>query len=142
LDENVAWELELIHHRLFLTNPSPEISVFAVHYGYNYFLFGRAWKKGGIVYRLGAGPILTSPESTVRGQQFQRRQTFLDTGYYLSGIGTRVALGRELEVAKHFFLVGEGSLTAGSAWNVPVVDGSASVPNLAIHGHLGFGLRF
>ena len=141
-DENSGWELEHIHHRLFLSNLPPEIAVFAIHYGYNYFLLGRAWKRRGFVYRVGAGPIVTNPENTVRGRVFRTRRDFLDSGNYFSGIGTRVGLGRELQLARHLFLVGEGSFTTGFAWSVPVADGSANVPNLAIHGHLGIGVRF
>ena len=139
---NGAWELEHIHHRLFLTNRPPEISVFAIHFGYNYFLLGRAWKRGGFVYRAGAGPILTNPENTVRGRVFRARSGFLDRGNYFSGIGTRAAVARELQVVRHLFLVAESVFTAGFAWKVPVADGSANVPNLAIHGHLGMGVRF
>ena len=137
-----VWELEHIHHRLFLTNLPPEITAFAIHFGYNYFLVGRAWRHGGFAYRAGAGPILTNPENTVRGRVFRSRSGFLDRGNYLSGIGTRAAVARELNVTRHLFLVAEGVFTAGFAWTVPVADGSANVPNLAIHGHLGLGVRF
>lgn len=137
-----AWEVEHIHHRLFLTNPPPEIKVFAVHYGYNYFLLGRAWKRSGFTYRVGAGPLFTNPESTVRDRQFVSRASFLDGGYYFSGLGTRAAVGRTLRLTNHLFLVGEGSFTAGFAWSVPIADGSASVPNFAVHGHLGIGVAF
>lgn len=139
---NGAWELEHLHHRLFLTNPPPEISVFAVHYGYNYFLFGRAWKRRGFTYRVGAGPIVTNPENTVRGRQFRTRPSFLDGGYYFSGIGTRAGAGRTVQLTNHLFLVGEASVTAGFAWSVPIADGSANVPNFAVHGHLGIGVGF
>ena len=137
-----AWELEHIHHRLFLTNPPPEIEFFAVHFGYNYLLLGRAWKHNGFVYRIGAGPIVTNPESTVRGRRFRSASSFLDVSNGFSGIGTRVAVGRDLHLTDHFYLLGEASFTAGFAWRVPVADGSANVPNRALHGHLGVGVNF
>src|SRR5262245_42964914 len=60
---NKGWELQHIHHRIFLTNPPPEITTFAVHFGYNYFLFGRGWRdQHGFLYHVGAGPIVTNPE--------------------------------------------------------------------------------
>jgi hypothetical protein len=141
-DGDAGWELEHIHHRLFLANPPPEITVFAVHYGYNYFLLGRAWRRNAFVYRVGAGPIITNPESTVRGRSFQPRRGFLDSGNYFSGLGVRAGVARELQIVDHLFLVGEASLTTGLAWSVPIADGTARVPNVAIHGHVGIGVRF
>lgn len=141
-DGDRGWEVEHIHHRLFLTNPPPEIQVFAIHFGYNYFLCGRAWKHSGWIYRAAAGPIVTNPENTVRGRKFHKEPGFLDTGNFFSGIGTRAGVARNVPLTEHLFLVGEGAFTAGFAWSVPVVDGSANVPNFAVHGHLGVGIRF
>src|SRR5262245_48757214 len=33
-----AWEAQHVHHRMFLSNTTPEIESFSIHYGYNYFL--------------------------------------------------------------------------------------------------------
>lgn len=141
-DGNGAWEFEHIHHRLFLTNPPPEIEVFAIHFGYNYYLLGRASRIKGFVFRAGTGPIVTNPENTVRGQRFSPGPGFFDSGSYVSGIGTRAAIGRQLNLTDHFFVVGEAVFTAGFAWRVPVSGGSANVPNRALHGHVGLGVSF
>ncbi len=141
-DGNAAWELEHIHHRLFLTNPPPEIELFAIHFGYNYFLLGRAWKRNAFIYRAAVGPIVTNPENIVRGRKFRTGPGVLDTGNYFSGIGTRAGVARNLQLTRHVFLVGEAAFSAGFAWRVPVADGSANVPNFALHGHLGIGVGF
>lgn len=141
-DGDAAWEFEHIHHRLFLTNPPPEIQVFAIHFGYNYFLLGRAWKRDGFVYRAAAGAVMTNPENTIRGRKFHTGPGLLDTGYYFSGLGARGAVARHIDLTRHVFLTGEAAFSAGFAWRVPVVDGSANVPNFALHGHLGVGVRF
>lgn len=138
-----AWEMEQIHHRLFLTDPPPGVDYFAVHFGYNYFFFGHAWKKAGFVWHLGAGPIVTNPESSVRGKVKQEIGTgIFDAGYYFSGIGLRAALGKDFYLSEKLFIVAEASFTAGWAWWVPIADGWADVPNLALHGHLGLGYDF
>src|SRR5262249_2888486 len=140
---NRAWEVQQIHHRMFLTNPPPEITVFAIHFGYNYFLAGRAWQHKGFLYHLSAGPIITNPENTVRGRNFRSEPGFLDAdANYFSGIGAHFAVGRELRLTNHFHLVGEAAFTRGFAWRVPVADGSANVANRALHGHLGLAVTF
>jgi hypothetical protein len=45
-----AWELTQVHHRIFLTNNPPDIQSFAIHFGYNFYMAGHAWKRGGFVY--------------------------------------------------------------------------------------------
>ena len=137
-----AWELRQVHHRLFLTNNPPEIQFFAIHYGYNFFMLGRAWKKGRLVYHLDAGVIVTAPQNTVRGRALTTRRTGLfDAGYKLGGMGAEFALSREFAVTKRFYIVGNVALMAGWA-RVPVVDGSADVPNASAHAQLGVGFRF
>ena len=138
-----AWEVGQIHQRLFLTNPPPEIQYFAIHFGYNYFFFGHAWKRSGLIYHLGLGPIVTNPESSVRGQVKQEVGTgIFDAGYYLSGIGFEAALEKDFYFAPHAFIVAEAAMTYGWAWWVPVADGWADVPNIALQGHVGLGYDF
>jgi hypothetical protein len=139
---NQGWEVEHIHHRVFLTNPPPEIQFFAIHFGYNYLLAGRVWKRDRFVYRVAAGPIVTNPESTVRGRRFRTEPGLFDNGNYFSGVGTRAAVARTIPLANHLFLVGEGAFSAGFAWHVKIADGSANVPNFALHGHVGLGVSF
>jgi hypothetical protein len=141
-DKNEAWEFEQVHHRLFLTNLPPEIQIFAIHFGYNFFLLGHAWKRGDFIFHADAGILITNPQNTVRGQILQTSRTGLfDDGYNFSGVGAQLAVSRDFYFAKNFFLVLDVGLMAGWA-TVPVSNGSADVPNISIHGHLGPGFSF
>ncbi|HMK86111.1 MAG TPA: hypothetical protein VK437_09160 [Steroidobacteraceae bacterium] len=142
-NDDTAWEIAQIHHRLFLSNPPPEIQFFAIHYGYNYFFVGRGWKWDGFVFHLGVGPIVTNPQNTVRNQVWPSGTGgIFNSGYFFSGIGAEAAAEKYFYFAKHWFIVVEGALTPGWAWSVPVVNGHADVPNLALHGHIGVGFNF
>ena len=134
-----AWELEQVHHRLFLSNPPPEIQYFAIHFGYNYFLVGHAWRNGDFIFHLGIGPIIANPSNIVRGQDFQAASSgWLDQGYELAGVGAQVAFSRDFYYLPNAFIVVDVGLM-GALASVPVANGSADVPNLSLHGHLGLG---
>jgi len=140
---DAAWELSQIHHRLFLANPPVDVQYFAIHYGYNYFLLGRAWRRGGFTVHFGLGPIVTNPESSVRHRvEGGNSGGIFDAGYYFSGIGAELAAEKDFYFAKHAFVVLEAAFTGGRAWTVPVAGGHADVPNLALHAHLGIGWTF
>jgi hypothetical protein len=135
-----GWELGQIHHRVFLANPPPSIQFFAIHYGYDYYFLGYGWKRGGFVYHLGMGPIVTSPQTIIRDMVRPEAGTgILDAGYYFSGIGAQAAVEKDVHISRHVFLAFEVALTVGDAWWVPVADGHADVPNVALHGQIGVG---
>ena len=141
-DKDEAWEFEQVHHRIFLTNPPPEIQDFSVHFGYNYFFLGHAWKKADFILHLGVGPVISNPQNMVRGQRLHTAGTgWFDQGYDLSGVGFQGAVSRDFYYAKNGFVLLEVALIGGWA-QVPVVNGSADVPNLAFHGHIGTGVSF
>lgn len=140
-DKDEGWEFQQVHHKMFLTNPPPEIQNFAIHYGYNYFLLGHAWKRLGLVFHLDTGPIITNPSNTVLGQVLETAGTgWFDQGYDFSGWGAQIAVSKNLYVTANLFAVAEVALMGGWAWSVPVSNGSADVPNLSLHGRLGLGL--
>ena len=140
--QDQAWEVTQVHHRIFLTNNPPEIQVFAIHFGYNYFLVGHAWKRGGFVYHLDGGVLICSPENTVRGRMLESHTIgVFNNGYVFGGLGAGLGVSRDFRITKHFFVVGNLALMAGHG-SVPVVDGSADVSNVSIHGQLGVGFRF
>jgi hypothetical protein len=141
-DHTAAWELVQLHHRLFLTNNPPEIQFFAIHFGYNFFMAGRVWQKGHFLYHVDAGLIVCNPENTVRGMVLNTRHSGLfDAGYDLDGWGGQVAVSRNVDLLKHVYATGNVALVLGRA-RVPVVDGSADVPNVSLHGEIGLGVRF
>jgi hypothetical protein len=64
-----------VHHRLFLANNPPEIQFFAIHFGYNFYMVGHAWKRAGFVYHVDGGILICSPDNTVRGLKLETQGT-------------------------------------------------------------------
>ena len=65
----------------------------------------------------------------------------MNAGYYLSGPSVQAAVGRTFYVHSQVFFAVEGKVT-GSYARVPIADGHANVPNVAIHGLFGLGYTF
>jgi len=130
-----GWELQQVHHRVFLSNTNDVVQFFAIHFGYNYVLAGHAWMWRGFELHADGGVIVPNPQNTVRNQPLP------PTGYRLSGVGAALSVGRHLVLTRNIYLLAEGALLAGHT-SVPVVAGSASVPNLGLHVHVGAGIRF
>lgn len=141
-----GWELQLVHHKLYLVDPPPEIAWFEVTHGYNLLTAGRAWRRGRALVRAGGGVVLAHPESTVRGLTWPENgglaPAFLGllggNGYFLTGPTLRVSAGRAF--GHRLFVAPEIELTAARA-RVPVAGGEASVPNIAVHLRLALGGR-
>lgn len=136
-----AWELEIIHHKLFLKNKPPEVQRFSITHGYNLLFVNRAWKYHEIILRLGSGIVMAHPETTVRNKRYSEKKGILKLGYYVSGPLIQVAFEQQINVYKQLFLSIEGKLT-GSFTRIPIADGKADVINLAFHGLFGFGFQF
>jgi hypothetical protein len=138
--ENRSWELELIHHKLTLENKPPEVEHFSITHGFNLLTVNRAWKTPCFIWRLGAGVVITHPESTIRGKTFEQDGGIAD-GYYLSGPTAQIAVEKRFYLYKYLFFSIEAKYTL--SWvHVPIKDGSADVWNSAVHGLLGLGFDF
>jgi len=138
---NRAWELELIHHKLYLDNEPPEVQHFEISHGYNLITVNRAWKHKGLIYRLGAGVVITHPEMVIRGKELSPNQGIFNEGFYLSGPTAQAAVQKRFYIRKKLFFTVEGKLTASYA-HTPIQDGYADVPNVAVHGVFGLGYEF
>jgi hypothetical protein len=138
--DNRSWELELIHHKLTLENKPPEVEHFSITHGFNLLTVNRAWKTPYFIWRLGAGVVITHPESTIRGKTFEQDGGFVD-GYYLSGPTAQIAAEKRFYFYKSIFVCFEAKYTL--SWvHVPVKDGSADLWNSAVHGLFGLGFDF
>jgi hypothetical protein len=140
--ETSGWEFEDIHHKVVLDNNPANVQALKATFGFNFFLLNRAWDLNWFILRVGGGPVIAHPITTVRGQQFNSAEGgILGTTYFLVGAGVQLSLQRRFYFGKHFFLTAEGKMTM--AWaNLPVVGGSAHIFNFALHGLGGFGYRF
>ena len=134
-----AFELELVHHKLYLMNPPAEVDTFAITHGYNPLLVNCVRDWAGLKLRAGAGIVITHPETTVRGQRFPETGGVL--GWYLSGAALQASVAKEFELGSRFFAGVEGKTVAAYA-RIPIQNGSADVPNVALHALATVGFRF
>jgi len=126
------WAVDLLHHKLYLTNPPPEVQRFGVSHGYNLVLFSHAREVARDTWaRAGAGLVVAHPESTVRGRTFEGGGP-LGGGYHLSGPAVVVGAERRFFPAGAVFLSVQG-LAAASWARVPVAGGHATVPDVSVH---------
>jgi hypothetical protein len=136
-----AWEIELVHLKLELTNKPTDVQHFEISHGYNLIMVNRVWMPKSSIFRLGAGVVIAHPENTVRKKSLDEHQGILNAGYYLAGPTVQAAVGKRFSVTPHLFVTIEGKVT-GSYASIPVADGDARVPNASIHGLLGLGYAF
>lgn len=131
LDGGGGYAVELLHHKLFLEDPPPEVGSFSISHGFNVFTLQRAWAPAaGWSWRAGAGLVVTHPETVVRGRG-QPRGGWLDGGYYVSGPAAQLGGGFSLP-AGALRLGVEGKLTGARVW-LPVAGGSAQLWHASAH---------
>ena len=131
-----GWLLELLHHKLYLDNPPPDVESFEVTHGYNMITFNRAWRRRTLTFLAGGGAVVAHSNSLVRG-----KERSIDAPYTLAGVTAQGAVGRSVAFTKWLFGSVEGKVTA--SWiRVPIADGRATVPNVAFHVLAGIGGKF
>jgi len=135
---NKSWEFEVIHHKLYLENITPEVQKFNISHGFNMLMINRGFKKNSFRYRAGAGIVLAHPESVIRGKEFGNSTDDLDMGYFLSGPVLNLSVGRPIQLSRRFYLNPEAKTTFAYS-KINISDGYANVYNLAFHLILGFG---
>ncbi len=128
-----------LHHKLYLADPTADVQDFRITHGYNLFAVGPAFRRGEWAVTLGAGPVVTSPASTVRGRRRDYGGGILSTEYFVDGFHVQTGLNRRLHLSHTAFITADLRLSAGWA-EVNVADGKAEVPNYAVHFLLGMGL--
>lgn len=136
-----AWELEAVHHKIFLDNKPQEIQEFAISHGLNIITINRAWDMDGYQFRVGAGVAVTHPEVTIRGKTLAEDQGILHLGYYISGPALNVAVGKRIYLVSNLFLAFEAKAFS-SYLSIPVEDGTADVYHVAFQASFGLGYGF
>jgi hypothetical protein len=135
------WEIELIHHKLYLDNTTAEVQKFNISHGFNMLMMNRGLKKNAFRYRFGAGIVLAHPESIVRGKEFGNSTDDWDTGYFLTGPVFNLAVSRPIRLGSRFYINPEAKTTFAYS-HIRISQGHANVYNLAFHLILGFGVDF
>ena len=85
---------------------------------------------------------MTNPATIVRDERRSVGGWLFNGGYYLSGVGVGVSAEKDVHISRKTHAVVELECTAGNAWAVPIANGYAEVPNLALHFHIGLGHDF
>ncbi|MGE5715072.1 MAG: hypothetical protein ACM369_00340 [Acidobacteriota bacterium] len=139
-DRAGAWELQLVHDKLYLDGPPAGIDRFEITHGFNLVTLGRAFFLGrGLSVRASAGAAVTHSESTVRGESMGGGGSLSE--YELGGPAFLVSAGWRLPVGRCLFLTVEGALSVARV-RVSVAHGHATFWNAAAHGLVGLGIRF
>jgi hypothetical protein len=137
------WSAELVHHKVYLQNPTSEVEHFEVSHGYNMAMVSRALPYGNHpgIFRIGLGMVIGHPEGRIRGKAINPVKSFLGGGYHISGICLQAAVGPPVSVAEHWLFRPEVKLTAAWARMPLLGGGTVTVPNIALHTLFGFGYR-
>jgi hypothetical protein len=135
---NDGWSIDMLHHKLYLDNPPPEVQYFSVSHGHNLVTLRRLWNRSGNIFSLGGGVVITHPESCIRNRHFDEYQGFAGKGFYLSGPAVDGGIGRHIRLNDRLFLSAEFRTTL-SYVSVPIVDGDAKLSNVAFHFIVGLG---
>jgi len=137
-NDDRAWIVELLHHKIYLENPQGGVEHFEVTHGYNLITLNRGWRRGGNTLLFGGGVVVARPHSTIRGRKFPADDV---AGYSLSGVTIQGAANRRFNLTRRIFASVEGKFTTSWA-RVPVFEGTATVPNSAFHVLGGMGVQF
>lgn len=132
-----AWELSLIHDKLYLRNPPLEVENLAISHGFNLITLNRSIQSSALTYRLGAGVIVTHPEGRVRGRNY-------DGPYDLAGAVALAGASKRFYGNGKWFVVADSALTVGYAKTHAGGDRelTLTVPHAAVHALLGVGRNF
>jgi len=136
-----SWELEMIHHKLYLDNTTSEVPKFNISHGFNLFFVNRGFERKSFRYRAGAGVVVTHPESNIRGREFGESTDDNDMGYFLSGPAINLAVNRPFYLGKRFYINAEAKTTVAYG-SVKIAQGRSDVYNIAFHLLLGIGMDF
>ena len=141
-----GYEVELLHHKLYLDDPTPPVEHFEVTHGYNLVTANVVRPANQFAVRFGVGLVIAHAEGRIAGERVGGSQrTFLGGGYHIAGLTTQLAVGRRYALARGrvaVYALPEVKLTASMA-RVPLGDagGRALVPNIAVHALAGLGVR-
>jgi len=142
-DDGNAWEVELIHHKLYLDNPPESIKNMEMTHGYNLLTINRAWKmKNDYTFRLGAGVVMPHLEGTTKSGKDLMGEHFLGAGFSFGGPTVQVTMAKRFYVTKTVFASLEGKFTTSYAKIELEEGGEVVAPNVAAHVILSFGFDY
>ena len=139
---NQSWEIEAIHHKIYLVNTTNEVERFNISHGFNIVTINRGFKLQWFFVHSGLGIVLAHAENIVRSLSYDDSQGYFKIGYYeFAGPVLNFSISRPINISKRLFINAEAKSTLAYA-RVKVVNGHADVYNIAFHLVLGFGGNF
>jgi hypothetical protein len=136
-DQDRGWELQLLHHKLYLRNRPAAVEALSISHGFNIVTLGRAYARGPWRLHFGLGPVIAHPEARIAGVSYPG-------DYELAGAAALGSLGATFSLTARWTVVGELAATFGYVDVHPSgePDLRFSVRNPAIHAQVGIGYRF
>lgn len=141
LDERRAFELQLTHHKLHLSNPPAEVQDFQITHGFNLLTIAYAVRTLPVEVRAGGGVVFAHPEGTIRGRPYQPSSGLLG-GHTVTGPVLTGGIGKRFEVVPHLLFTAAAAATATWANGMKLEDGSVDASNFALHLRFGLGYVF
>ena len=135
------WQIQFIHHKLYLENLPADVQHFEITHGYNMLTLNKIFELRKFYFLIGAGIILPHAQSEVRHKKLLSSGGILGSGYYITGPVVLLGIGKNYQLIKRLYLSIEGQIACSVA-QVPIAEGEAEVTNLSMHGLLGFGYEF
>lgn len=136
--DNSAWEIELIHHKIYakkgdLNTSNTEVSKFEITDGYN-LLYGNYAQEvsPGNIARFGVGLVIPHPDVIINGERSHGP-------YQLGGVAFQAGIEHEFPINDSFIFSIEGKMTYSYA-KINIDNGSSIVPNTAAH--LQFHIKY
>jgi hypothetical protein len=139
ITDEQGWELEMNHLKVYLKNMPGEIDRFSISHGYNQLIINRINKRRSLHTKFGLGVVLAHPENTVRGFTLDEYKGIFGRGYYLRGPVIQYGAYRDIPLGRYFYILTEARISAAYA-RIPVVNGHAHAPVVALHLQIGPGL--
>ena len=134
------WELQFLHHKVYLTNTTEEVQHFEITHGFNTLTLHHRFVYNEFNLRIGAGVVLPHTESTIRGHKYSSTGGIFGWGYHITGPILLAGINRDWMLGSHFYVNTEVQFIAGWA-KVPIYDGYASATNFAFHFIFGLGYQ-
>ena len=135
--------LRSTHHKLYLTNPTPEINTFSITHGYNLVMAYYGWKKKYFDLLVGGGIAFSHPEGVVHGEFIALEEGIPLYGgkYRLTAPNFEFEIKRKWYFTNHMFFNYGLRFLAGYA-KPKIIDGYIETYPIGIHIAAGMGIDF
>ena len=136
-----GWEIEAVHHKIFLSNKPLGVDEFSISHGLNLVTINRCCFIYGFILRTGAGIVIAHPESIVNNEKLSEKRGIFNWGYYISGPVIILSAGKRVNLIDKIFITLDAKIGCSYSY-IPVSNGNAEVYNVAFMVTFGLGYDF